>query len=314
MKMEEDIIVSLIVTTKNEEENIGRCLDSLLAQTFPNIEIIVVDNNSRDKTKEIAKNKGAKVYNFGPERSAQRNYGIINKSQGKFVMYVDADMILTPNLVMDCVNHLAAKSGVIALYIPEMILGKSLFCQIRRFERQFYDGTPIDSCRFFLREDFIQSGGFDEELFKKGGCEDWDLDKKIRSRGEVTLLQQNKFNNKSLNNTWIHQYAIERGVRIGNQSLILHDESKDRLVQYLGKKRYYAPGFSGYILKWGASDSDVQMQFSIYYRLFKIFFERSKWRIVLKNPFFYLLTLGLRILVGLWTLGKWSSRREPSLP
>jgi glycosyltransferase involved in cell wall biosynthesis len=312
--MEDFGVVSLIVTTKNEEENIGRCLDSLRAQTYPNIEIILVDNNSRDKTKEIAKNKGAKVYNFGPERSAQRNYGIITKSQGKFVMYVDADMILTPNLIMDCVNDLSAKPGVIALYIPEMILGKSLFCRIRRFERQFYDGTSIDSCRFFRREAFIQSGGFDEELFKKGGCEDWDLDKKIRNCGEVAILQQDKFDNKILNDTWIHKYAIERGVRIGNRSFILHDESEDRLVQYLEKKRYYAPGFSGYILKWGASDSDVQKQFSIYYRLFKVFFEKSKWRIVLKNPLFYLLTLGLRILVGLWTLGKWNSQRGLNLP
>ena len=86
--MEDFAIVSLIDSTKNEEKNIGRCLDSLLAQTYPNIEIIVVDNNSKDKTKEIASTKGAKVYNYGPERSAQRNYGMLNKSQGKFVTQI----------------------------------------------------------------------------------------------------------------------------------------------------------------------------------------------------------------------------------
>ncbi|MFH0876438.1 MAG: glycosyltransferase [archaeon] len=47
--------VSVIVTTKNEERNIARCLVSVKNQSYPNIEIIVVDNNSSDKTKEIAK-------------------------------------------------------------------------------------------------------------------------------------------------------------------------------------------------------------------------------------------------------------------
>lgn len=70
--------VSVIITTKNEEENIANCLESIKQQTYPQekIEIIVVDNNSVDKTKEIALKYTDKVYNFGPERSAQRNFGI----------------------------------------------------------------------------------------------------------------------------------------------------------------------------------------------------------------------------------------------
>lgn len=48
-------VVSVVVTTKNEEKNIGRCLESITKQTYPKekIEIIVVDNNSTDRTKEI---------------------------------------------------------------------------------------------------------------------------------------------------------------------------------------------------------------------------------------------------------------------
>ena len=68
--------VSVIVTTKNEEKNIENCLRSIKAQTYPQekIEIIVVDNNSTDKTKEIGKRYTERVYNFGPERSAQRKF------------------------------------------------------------------------------------------------------------------------------------------------------------------------------------------------------------------------------------------------
>jgi len=82
-------LVSIIITTKNEEANISRCLDSVKLQDFPldSIEIIVVDNNSSDRTKEIALSYTSNVYNYGPERFAQRNYGI-KQARGKFVLYL----------------------------------------------------------------------------------------------------------------------------------------------------------------------------------------------------------------------------------
>jgi len=47
-------LVSVIITTRNSERTIDKCLSSIKQQTYKNIEIIVVDNNSADKTKEIA--------------------------------------------------------------------------------------------------------------------------------------------------------------------------------------------------------------------------------------------------------------------
>ena len=59
------MVVSVIVTTKNEERHIGSCLESVKKQTYPRelIETIVVDNNSSDKTKEITLGYTDKVYN-----------------------------------------------------------------------------------------------------------------------------------------------------------------------------------------------------------------------------------------------------------
>ena len=73
---EVDPVVSVIVTTKNEERNIGACLESVVQQSMAPLEVIVVDNNSEDQTSEIAKQYGARVFQLGPERSAQRNYGV----------------------------------------------------------------------------------------------------------------------------------------------------------------------------------------------------------------------------------------------
>jgi glycosyltransferase involved in cell wall biosynthesis len=75
----------------------------------------VVDNNSTDKTKEIIRSfchsehihgvqyklreeSRVQLFNRGPERSAQRNFGMIDVSNGKYVMFVDADMILSPRI------------------------------------------------------------------------------------------------------------------------------------------------------------------------------------------------------------------------
>ena len=65
----------MIVTTKNEEKNIENCLQSIKSQTYKNLELIIVDNFSDDKTVEIAKTYEAEVYLKGNERSAQRNFG-----------------------------------------------------------------------------------------------------------------------------------------------------------------------------------------------------------------------------------------------
>ena len=63
------LLVSVVIAAKNEEKNIENCIKSVLEQTYPRykIEIIVVDNNSIDKTKEIAKKYTDKVFNLAQE-------------------------------------------------------------------------------------------------------------------------------------------------------------------------------------------------------------------------------------------------------
>src|SRR4051812_2602470 len=95
-------LVSLIITTKNEAKVIEELLISIKKQTYKNIEILIVDNSSSDKTKEIARKYTNLVFNIGPERSAQRNFGA-KKAKGMFVVFLDADMILTLSVIESCV-------------------------------------------------------------------------------------------------------------------------------------------------------------------------------------------------------------------
>ena len=62
--------VSVIVATLNSERTLGDCLRSIKAQTYPDIELLVVDNFSSDRTLEVAMQYADKVEQVGPERSA----------------------------------------------------------------------------------------------------------------------------------------------------------------------------------------------------------------------------------------------------
>ncbi len=278
-------LVSIVITTKNEAKNIENCLISIQEQSYSNIETIVVDNASTDKTKEIAKQYTDKVYDKGPERSAQRNYGMIDIAQGEYVMFLDADMILAPEVVTSCLCH-----NNIALHIPEIILGKNYWSQVRRFERSFYDGTVIDGARFFKKEIFVQVNGFDPSM---SGPEDWDIDKKIKQIGKIGLLPISKNRNKLSN-----QFIRDRGIKGEYENVIFHNESEFNLKEYINKKGYYAQSFDTYINKWGKNDPDIKKQFGLFYRYFGVFIEQGKWKKLLRHP---ILTFGmyfLRFLVG----------------
>lgn len=167
-------LVSVIITTKNEEEVIGRLLESINKQTYKNFEIILVDNNSEDKTVEIAKKMGVRVYIFGPERSAQRNFGA-KKAEGEYLMFLDADMRLSKQVISECVEATNKDELVGGIAIPEKSQAVTFWEKIKAFERSFYNekGDPItDAARFFKKKVFKKSGGYDETIT---GPEDWDL-------------------------------------------------------------------------------------------------------------------------------------------
>jgi len=80
-------MLSVVITTKNEEENIGRCIKS----TQPlSDEVIVIDSGSEDRTVEIARNLGAKAfYNKWIDCPVQVQYGIQRVSMN-YILVLDA--------------------------------------------------------------------------------------------------------------------------------------------------------------------------------------------------------------------------------
>ncbi len=290
-------LVSVVISTKNEEKNIENCLKSIVFQTYPkeNIEIIVVDNSSTDKTKEISQKYTEKVFNKGPERSAQRNFGMLEKSSGEYLMFLDADMILSPDVIETCVKKMESEGSLAGIYISEVVLGKSYFSKVRRFERSFYDGTVIDGARFIKKSVFEKVGGFDEDLY---AAEDWDLDKRLKKIGNLEVLE----NKEPVDlRTWeFKDFILEKGVNPSDfGSVIYHNESEFNLKKYISKKKYYSKNFNKYLDKWDREDLDIKKQFGFWYRFFGVFIENGKWRKLVSNLHLVFGMYFLRFLVGL---------------
>jgi glycosyltransferase involved in cell wall biosynthesis len=119
-------MISAVVLTKNEEKNIEDCLKSLSWCD----ETIVIDDNSTDKTVEIAKKSGAKTFthSLNDDFSAQRNFAL-KQAKGDWVLFVDADEIVSSALwyeIMATTNDPRSEYSGFYLLRKDIMWGKEL--------------------------------------------------------------------------------------------------------------------------------------------------------------------------------------------
>lgn len=203
--------ISIIIPTKNEEKNIGRCLESIQLS----VEIIVVDNHSTDNTVAIAKRLGAKVFHSGQERSSQRNFGA-KKATGEIFFFVDADMELGKKVLIEAISLFNKDPNIKSIVVPEVSAGNNFWGNVRALERSCYLGEPlVEAARIFEKKAFFQVGGFDETLI---AAEDWDLSQKAAKLGKTARTKDK----------------------------IIHHEENFSLLNHLKKKYYYAKNIKLY--------------------------------------------------------------------
>lgn len=176
-------LVSVIVPCYNQAHYLGKAIESVLAQGYPHYEIIVVDDGSPDNTAEVAaKYPGVRyVRQENQGLSGARNTGI-RESQGKYLVFLDADDRLVPD---------ALQVGVNCLHVhPEcaFVSGHHRYINGDGSLRNEYPPEPIDSDRYlallernyigmhatvmYQRDVFDSVGGFNTTL---KSCEDYDL-------------------------------------------------------------------------------------------------------------------------------------------
>lgn len=100
--------ISIIVPARNEEKNIDNCLDHLANQTYPNVEIIVVDDRSTDKTPDLLKKhnvKGVRIEKL-PTGWTGKNHAMFTGAKaasGDWLLFTDADTTHRPESVQTAV-------------------------------------------------------------------------------------------------------------------------------------------------------------------------------------------------------------------
>lgn len=136
--------VTIIVPAYNAERTIRRCIDSLLNQTYRNIEILLIDDGSEDGTGAICSRYGQKYAHVhyirkenGGEATA-RNRGLA-EATGKYVCFVDADDYVEPDYVSVLIKPFQKGDGELSVCgFVEELHGKEIFrphCEKRRLTR-----------------------------------------------------------------------------------------------------------------------------------------------------------------------------------
>ena len=101
-------LASIIIITKNQSKYLHHCIQSLLNQSYENIEIVIINDNSTDNTESYVKSiKNNKIKYFSIKEqiglAKLRNYGIKN-SNGKYIFFTDSDCIATKNWIQEGIN------------------------------------------------------------------------------------------------------------------------------------------------------------------------------------------------------------------
>ena len=121
-------LVSILVPARNEEKNITTCVQSLLAQTYPSFELLVLDDQSTDNTYSILEeistsNPNLTVLEGQPPSEDQvgKNWActqLANQAQGDLFLFTDADTFHQPNTLKELVNALVGEQADLITGFP----------------------------------------------------------------------------------------------------------------------------------------------------------------------------------------------------
>lgn len=184
--------VSVVVPAHNEERYLADCLHSLLNQDYPSefIEILVVDNNSSDRTSEVAASLNVTVLfkEKGPV-GAVRNYGVAH-SKGEILAFIDGDCVAPVDWIRKGVELL--QTNVHAAYGGRCVLRKNPFW-LEKFWLLEGDGpkappAELLGCSIFIRKNTFENCGMFDETVTSG--EDSKLSITIRQQGLTVGFSQ----------------------------------------------------------------------------------------------------------------------------
>lgn len=178
-------LVSIIIPAYQEEKRIGRCLTSILSSSYRNLELIVVNDGSTDKTEEIVRGFMEKLEPDGPVielinipnggLAHARNTGL-RQARGQFIGFIDADDLIHPNMIERLAESL--RQGNDLAVCGRLICTENGTRTLRQYRlRQQHRKCPEQALEMVMWEQLLMSGG--SALFLR--------DKILNNAGELLI-------------------------------------------------------------------------------------------------------------------------------
>jgi glycosyltransferase involved in cell wall biosynthesis len=192
--------VSAVIPAFNEERFIATAIESVLSQTYPPVECIVVDDGSTDGTAEVARGFGSQVRLVQGESrgaAAARNRGA-DLAEGDMLAFLDADDRWLPERLERQVKELEAEPRAAAVMCAVEVVDSDqrplgvirpdpepTIEELLQFRSEL---GSTGSNLLATRECYEAIGGFDETLPSKAGAEDWLMIFRLLERGALTTI------------------------------------------------------------------------------------------------------------------------------
>ncbi len=215
-------LVSINIATYNSEKTLNKCLDSVKQQTYKNLEIIIMDSYSKDKTLNIAKSYDAKIV-FAPILATARKVGA-DASSGEYIFILDSDQILEPNAIKLCVEA----------------------C-----ERDGYDGVTLFEKSLIIKNTFVERViAYDKDILHSLHDDDSIRGTAIPRFFRASYFKKIEFDKNppiTFEHTVIHHKIIQMGAKIKFvDAYIWHHETstiKELARKFFRYGYYYIPAY-----------------------------------------------------------------------
>lgn len=190
----------MVIPTYNRAAYLPQAIDSALAQTCGDPEVIVVDDSSTDDTVSVIASYGSKIKYIAQdnkERGAARNNGIKNSS-GEYIALLDSDDAWSPDHLESCLRALNSREGNGVAYSGSYLMGEDGNIIEKLPARDFHDhplreivaefssrGCNASSC--LIKRDALERAGYFSEVRELSGSEDWEMWARIAAHSKLVF-------------------------------------------------------------------------------------------------------------------------------
>jgi glycosyltransferase involved in cell wall biosynthesis len=249
--------VSVVIPCYGQARYLPEAVASVVAQTFTDWEIVIVDDGSPDETATVA---AALIAQHAPARirlvrqtnggvARARNAGIAT-SQGRFILPLDADNRLEPEFLAATVAVLEADPSIAIAYTDYRLFEGASDVKLRpewELDR-LCDWNYIENTSLFRREAWVASGGYNANMVE--GLEDWDFWLSCAEHGYIgqhvpeVLFSYRQRPGSRNEQALLHLDTLRRRIRANHPSLFSPTRRLRRLarrlrVRFLGRVRHF---------------------------------------------------------------------------